>query len=110
MLLDLSDFSSLSIVQCFCCGSDANSVAHVHLTTFWTIALGIIASILGGAVNSCVLAPEKRTISSRRPHFSTLGDLGCLHLLSAHVRLRATPGGERVVSGAYRLGWNTAVT
>jgi len=28
----------------------AKSVMHVHLTTFWTIVLGIIGSILGGAV------------------------------------------------------------
>ena len=42
------------------------------MTIFWTIVLGIIGSIIGGAVTHMFSRPRKRTISSRRPYFFTL--------------------------------------
>jgi uncharacterized membrane protein YeaQ/YmgE (transglycosylase-associated protein family) len=63
-------------------GVIAKSVMHVHMTIFWTIVLGIIGSIIGGCCYPHVFAPDKRTISSRRPHFFHTGrDPGSLHLL-----------------------------
>ena len=39
-------------------GVIAKSAMHVHMTIFWTIVLGIIGSILGGAVTHMFLRPR----------------------------------------------------
>ena len=63
-------------------GVIAKSVMHEHLTIFRTIVLGIIGSIIGGRRYPHVFAPDKRTISSRRPHFFYTGrDPGSLYFL-----------------------------
>jgi uncharacterized membrane protein YeaQ/YmgE (transglycosylase-associated protein family) len=41
-------------------GVIAKSVMHAHITLFWTIALGIIGSILGGAITHIFSRPPMR--------------------------------------------------
>ena len=46
-------------------GVIAKSVMHEHLTIFWTIVLGIIGSILGGAVTQMFLRPRNERFLTR---------------------------------------------
>jgi uncharacterized membrane protein YeaQ/YmgE (transglycosylase-associated protein family) len=54
-------------------GVIAKSVMHVHITMFWTIALGIIGSILGGAVTHMFSRPTNEQYHPAGLIFSTLG-------------------------------------
>jgi len=54
-------------------GVIAKSVMHVHITLFWTIVLGIIGSILGGAVTNLLWRPTNRRFHPAGLIFSTLG-------------------------------------
>ena len=56
-------------------GVIAKSVMHVHITIFWTIVLGIIGSIIGGAVPlpTCFRARQTNDIippASFFPHWA----------------------------------------
>jgi len=46
---------------------------QVHMTIFWTIVLGIIGSILGGAVTHMFLRPTNQRYHPAGLIFSTLG-------------------------------------
>ena len=54
-------------------GVIAKSVMHVHMTIFWTIVLGIIGSILGGAVTHMLWRPTNDRYHPAGLIFSTLG-------------------------------------
>ena len=54
-------------------GFVAKSVMHVHMTMFWTIVLGIIGSILGGAITHIFSRPTNRQYHPAGLLFSTLG-------------------------------------
>src|SRR6267142_5703200 len=54
-------------------GYVAKSVMHVHMTMFWTIVLGIIGSILGGAVTQMFSRPSNQRYHPAGLIFSTLG-------------------------------------
>ena len=51
----------------------AKSVMHVHISLFWTIALGIIGSVLGGAVTHMFSRPTNPRFHLAGLIFSTLG-------------------------------------
>jgi uncharacterized membrane protein YeaQ/YmgE (transglycosylase-associated protein family) len=60
-------------------GVIAKSVMHVHMTVFWTIALGVIGSIIGGGISHMF---SRSTNERYHPHFVHTGrDPGSLHLL-----------------------------
>jgi len=50
-------------------GVIAKSVMHVHITIFWTIVLGVVGSILGGAVTYMFLRPTNERYHPARPDF-----------------------------------------
>jgi uncharacterized membrane protein YeaQ/YmgE (transglycosylase-associated protein family) len=54
-------------------GAIAKSVMDVHMTIFWTIVLGIIGSILGGAVTHMFSRPANERYHPGGLIFSTLG-------------------------------------
>ena len=54
-------------------GGIAKSVMHVHMTNFWTIVLGIIGSITGGAVTHIFSRPTNERFHPAGLIFSTLG-------------------------------------
>ena len=63
-------------------GVIAKSVMHVHITIFWTIVLGVIGSILGGAVTLMLWSPRNSRYHPSGAHFFHPGrDPDFLHLL-----------------------------
>jgi uncharacterized membrane protein YeaQ/YmgE (transglycosylase-associated protein family) len=54
-------------------GVIAKSVMHEHMTIFWTIGLGIIGSIIGGAVTQMFLRSKNERYHPAGLIFSTLG-------------------------------------
>jgi uncharacterized membrane protein YeaQ/YmgE (transglycosylase-associated protein family) len=54
-------------------GVIAKWVMHEHLTMFWTIVLGIIGSIVGGAVTHMFSRPTNERYHPAGLIFSTLG-------------------------------------
>ena len=54
-------------------GGYRESVMHEHITIFWTIVLGIIGSILGGAVTHMFSRPANARYHPAGIIFSTLG-------------------------------------
>jgi uncharacterized membrane protein YeaQ/YmgE (transglycosylase-associated protein family) len=54
-------------------GVIAKSVMQVHLTIFWTIVLGIIGSIMGGAVTHMFSRPRNERYHPAGLIFSSLG-------------------------------------
>jgi uncharacterized membrane protein YeaQ/YmgE (transglycosylase-associated protein family) len=54
-------------------GVIAKSVMHVHLTIFWTIVLGIVGSIMGGALTHMFSPPASERFHPAGLIFSTLG-------------------------------------
>jgi uncharacterized membrane protein YeaQ/YmgE (transglycosylase-associated protein family) len=61
-------------------GVIAKSLMHVHMTIFWTIVLGIIGSILGGAVTHMFLRPKNERYHPAGIIFSTLGAILLLYV------------------------------
>ena len=61
-------------------GVVAKSVMHEHLTIFWTIMLGIIGSILGGAVTHMFSRPRNERYHPAGLLFSTLGAILALYI------------------------------
>jgi uncharacterized membrane protein YeaQ/YmgE (transglycosylase-associated protein family) len=61
-------------------GVIAKSVMHVHMTIFWTTVLGIIGSILGGAVTHMFSRPANERYHPAGLIFSTLGAILVLFL------------------------------
>jgi len=61
-------------------GVIAKSLMHVHITMFWTIALGIIGSILGGAVTHMFFRPANERYHPAGLVFSTLGAILFLYI------------------------------
>jgi len=57
----------------FVAGLIAKSVMHIHLTLFWTTVLGIIGSIIGGAVTHMFAPPRDARFHPAGLIFSTLG-------------------------------------
>ena len=53
---------------------------HVHMTIFWTIVLGIIGSIIGGAVTHIFLRPKNERYHPAGLIFSTLGAILVLYI------------------------------
>ena len=56
------------------------SVMHVHMTLFWTIVLGIMGSVLGGAVTHMFSRPRNDRYHPVGLIFSTLDALLILFL------------------------------
>jgi uncharacterized membrane protein YeaQ/YmgE (transglycosylase-associated protein family) len=54
-------------------GVVAKTVMHEHLSIFWTIVLGILGSILGGAVTHMFSRPANARFHPAGLIFSTLG-------------------------------------
>jgi uncharacterized membrane protein YeaQ/YmgE (transglycosylase-associated protein family) len=50
----------------------AKSMMHVHITTFWTIVLGIIGSVIGGGVAHMFSGPTKERFHPAGLILSTL--------------------------------------
>jgi uncharacterized membrane protein YeaQ/YmgE (transglycosylase-associated protein family) len=61
-------------------GVIAKSVMHVHMTTFWTIVLGIIGSILGGGVSHMFSRPTNERYHPAGLIISTLGAIPVLFI------------------------------
>jgi uncharacterized membrane protein YeaQ/YmgE (transglycosylase-associated protein family) len=61
-------------------GFIAKSVMHVHMTMFWTIVLGIIGSIFGGAVTHIFFRPKNERYHPAGLIFSTLGAILVLYI------------------------------
>ena len=61
-------------------GCLARSVMHTHLTLFWTIVLGVIGSILGGAVTHLFSRPANERFHPAGLIFSTLGAILVLYI------------------------------
>ena len=54
-------------------GLIAKSVMHVHMTMLWTIALGIVGSLLGGGVTHMIFRSRNDRYHPAGLIFSTLG-------------------------------------
>jgi uncharacterized membrane protein YeaQ/YmgE (transglycosylase-associated protein family) len=61
-------------------GAIAKSVMHVHITMFWTIVVGIIGSIIGGAVTQMFSRPRNERYHPAGLIFSTLGAILFLYI------------------------------
>ena len=61
-------------------GVISKHVMHVHLTLEWTIILGIIGSLLGGAVTHLVARSRNERYHPAGLIFSTLGAILILYL------------------------------
>ena len=61
-------------------GVIAKNVMHVHITIFWTVVLGIIGSILGGAVTHMFSRPRNDRYHPAGLIFSTLGAILVLYI------------------------------
>lgn len=58
----------------------AKTVMHAHMTLFWTIVLGIIGSILGGAITHIFSRPANERFHPAGLIFSTLGAILVLYI------------------------------
>ena len=61
-------------------GVISKSVMHVHITLFWTIVLGIVGSVLGGAVTHMFRRPGNDRYHPAGLIFSTLGAILVLYV------------------------------
>ena len=61
-------------------GVIAKSVMHVHMTIFWTIVLGILGSVIGGAVTHMFSRPTNERYHPAGLIFSTLGAILLLYI------------------------------
>jgi len=60
-------------------GAIAKFVMHEHMTILWTIILGIIGSIIGGAVTHLLWKPSSGRFHPAGLIFSTLGAILVLY-------------------------------
>ncbi len=60
-------------------GALAKFVMHEHMTILWTIILGIIGSIIGGAVTHLLWKPSNSRFHPAGLIFSTLGAILVLY-------------------------------
>jgi uncharacterized membrane protein YeaQ/YmgE (transglycosylase-associated protein family) len=68
-------------------GVIAKSVMHAHMRIFWTIVLGIVGSILGGAVTHMFARPANERYHPVGLLFSTLGAILVLFVCyKLHIR------------------------
>jgi uncharacterized membrane protein YeaQ/YmgE (transglycosylase-associated protein family) len=68
-------------------GLIARTAMHTHMTLFWTIVLGVIGSILGGAITHIFSRPTNERYHPAGLIFSTLGAILVLficHKLKIH--------------------------
>jgi uncharacterized membrane protein YeaQ/YmgE (transglycosylase-associated protein family) len=61
-------------------GFIAKSVLHVHIAIFWTIILGVVGSLLGGALTHMFLRPKNERYHPAGLIFSTLGAIFVLFI------------------------------
>jgi len=61
-------------------GVIAKDVMHVHIAIFWTVVLGIIGSILGGAGTHMFSRPKNERYHPAGLIFSTLGAMLVLYI------------------------------
>jgi uncharacterized membrane protein YeaQ/YmgE (transglycosylase-associated protein family) len=61
-------------------GVMAKSVMHVHMTIFWTIVLGILGSVIGGAVTHMFSRPGNDRYHPAGLIFSTVGAILILYV------------------------------
>ena len=61
-------------------GATAKWVMHEHMTIFWTIVLGIIGSIIGGAVPHLFWRPTNSKFHPAGLIFSALGAILVLYV------------------------------
>jgi uncharacterized membrane protein YeaQ/YmgE (transglycosylase-associated protein family) len=61
-------------------GVFAKSVMHEHITIFWTVALGVIGSILGGGVAHMFSRPANERYHPAGLILSTLGAILVLYV------------------------------
>jgi len=61
-------------------GVIAKSVMHEHMTTFWTIVLGIIGSIVGGGISHMLSSSRNERYHPAGLIFSTLGAILVLYI------------------------------
>ncbi len=61
-------------------GVIAKSVMHVHMTMFWTVVLGILGSVVGGAVTHMFSRPTNDRYHPAGLIFSTLGAILLLYI------------------------------
>jgi uncharacterized membrane protein YeaQ/YmgE (transglycosylase-associated protein family) len=66
-------------------GIIAKSIMHVHMTISWTIVLGILGSVIGGAVTHMLSRPRNDRYHPAGLVFSTLGAILILYIC---IRLR----------------------
>jgi uncharacterized membrane protein YeaQ/YmgE (transglycosylase-associated protein family) len=72
----------------FLVGCVAKALMHTHLSITWTVVLGIVGSIIGGAVTSVLSAWRRRQISSRGSNcFNRWGDFGFVHLAQVQTSM-----------------------
>jgi uncharacterized membrane protein YeaQ/YmgE (transglycosylase-associated protein family) len=58
----------------------AKSVMHTHMTIFWTIVLGVIGSLLGGAITHIFSRPTNERYHPAGLIVSTLGAMLALFI------------------------------
>ena len=97
------------VIVGFLAGCVAKALLHTHLSITWTIVLGIVGSIIGGAVTHLFSPPTGggrwRPIPSRRPNrFHTWSCSGFISL--AQIQTTTAQGGrisstESQASGAW---------
>lgn len=61
-------------------GAIAKTVMHVHMTMSWTIVLGILGSVIGGAVTHMFARPRNERYHPAGLIFSTLGAILILYI------------------------------
>ena len=61
-------------------GAVAKTVMHMHMTIVWTIVLGIIGSVIGGAVTHLFFRPANARYHPAGLIFSTLGAILVLYI------------------------------
>jgi uncharacterized membrane protein YeaQ/YmgE (transglycosylase-associated protein family) len=71
-------------------GVISKHVMHVHLSLTWTIVLGIVGSLLGGAITHLIVRPRNERFHPAGILFSTLGAILVLFICyKLNIRLPA---------------------
>jgi uncharacterized membrane protein YeaQ/YmgE (transglycosylase-associated protein family) len=61
-------------------GAIAKTVMHVHMAMSWTIVLGVLGSVIGGAVTHMFVRPRNDRYHPAGLIFSTLGAILILYV------------------------------